>query len=317
MPKVSVLMPVYNTAKFLDESISSILNQTFTDFEFLILDDASSDNSLAIIKKYQKKDNRIKIFQNKTNKKEAESRNFLMSLAKADFIAWMDADDFSDPRRIEVQYNFLNKNSEIDILGGVATVYKDNFKSKPQQYINHPLKDNEIKTQLLLIDSALANPTTMIRLKKIKKYKIGYNPYYISATDYNFWVDCAPYCKFTNLNETLIKYRLHSKQISQNYKLTRKYRLEIVEKHLKRFQISMPKILLNKESVITYSFLLELKNFFYSICSIKNFYGYKSVKKEVIYKFFYSNIYRKLGIKGKMLFIKSYGWKNYFKVKTW
>ena len=93
IPLLTVLMPVYNAEKFLDESIGSILNQTYSNFELLILDDASTDNSLKIIKAYAKEDKRITVLVNQKNRGEAKCRNRLLKTSKTEFIAWMDADD--------------------------------------------------------------------------------------------------------------------------------------------------------------------------------------------------------------------------------
>ena len=92
MPLLTVLMPVYNAEKFLKDSIGSILKQTYSDFELLILDDGSTDNSLKIIRAYAKEDKRIKILVNKTNQGEAKCRNRLLKNSKTEFIAWMDSD---------------------------------------------------------------------------------------------------------------------------------------------------------------------------------------------------------------------------------
>ena len=119
MPLLTVLMPVYNAEKFLAESINSILSQTYSDFELLILDDASTDNSLKIIKAYAKEDKRIKVLinNNKTNQKQAKSRNILLKKAtKTEFIAWIDADDISSPHWLQTQIDFLKKNPKIDVV---------------------------------------------------------------------------------------------------------------------------------------------------------------------------------------------------------
>ena len=117
MPLLTVLMPVYNADKFLAESISSILKQTYSDFELLILDDGSTDNSLKIIKAYAKEDKRIKILVNKTNQKQAKCRNRLLKNSKTKFIAWMDADDISLEDRLQTQMDFLKQNPKIDAVG--------------------------------------------------------------------------------------------------------------------------------------------------------------------------------------------------------
>ena len=102
-PKISVLMAVYNREDLLNQSITSVLNQTFTNFEFIISDNASTDNSLAIIKKYAVKDSRIKVLRNTTNLGHIKNRNILLNAAKADFIAWCDSDDVSIPERLQLQ----------------------------------------------------------------------------------------------------------------------------------------------------------------------------------------------------------------------
>ena len=116
MPLLTVLMPVYNADKFLDESINSILSQTYSEFELLILDDASTDNSLKIIKAYAKKDKRIKVLVNQKNRGEAKCRNRLLKNSKTEFIAWMDADDISLEDRLQTQIDFLKQNSKIDAV---------------------------------------------------------------------------------------------------------------------------------------------------------------------------------------------------------
>ncbi len=156
-PVLNVLMPVYNAEKFLPESIESILNQTFTDFEFIILDDGSTDNSFAIIKEYQSKDSRIRVLQNKKNKKLPTSRNILFQETKADYIVWMDADDISMPNRLQVEYDFLQKNPDIDIIGSVIG---ENWR---------PKTDHKIKSYLLM-GNPLPMPSTMIRMGKISKH---------------------------------------------------------------------------------------------------------------------------------------------------
>ena len=325
MPPISVLMPVYNAEKYLDESIGSILNQTFTDFEFLILDDASQDNSYAVMEKYANQDKRIKIFKNKKNIKEAECRNFLMKKSTADFIAWMDADDFSLPNRLKLQYNFLKKYANIDILGGQAAIHRFDLNSRPDWYANNATTNRLIKSQMIVI-SPLTSPSCMIRIKKIKKYNIYYNPYYQFAPDYKFWVDCLPYCQFANLDKTIIKYRLHQKQVSQLHSKKQEiYHAQIIQSHLKKFNIHLKEDFLidfvdflnDKDKNINHSILLDIKKqFFDPIIKIKNFYGYscfhKIVHRVEMLKFFYTKFYIKLGFsQGTFFFIQDYKITNF------
>ena len=114
-PKVTVLMPVYNCEKYLRESIESILNQTFKDFEFLIINDGSSDKSAEIVESYN--DNRINFVQNEKNIGLAASLNRGLDIAKGEYIARMDADDISLPERLEKQVRFMETNPQIGICG--------------------------------------------------------------------------------------------------------------------------------------------------------------------------------------------------------
>ena len=120
MSRVSVLMPVYNVKEeYLRESIESILNQTFTDFEFIILDDCSSNNVEEIVKSYG--DDRIRFYRNSENLGIAKSRNKLMDLARGEYSALMDNDDISHPERLKKQVDFLDNNPDISIL---STAYE-------------------------------------------------------------------------------------------------------------------------------------------------------------------------------------------------
>ena len=322
--KVSVLMPVYNAEKFLDESISSILCQTFANFEFLILDDASNDASLTIIKKYTKQDSRIKVLENKKHQTAPVSRNILLKTAKTDFIAWMDADDISLPHRLQIQYQFLQENPEVDILG-----------SKIKVWHNMPLSDYQIKSYLFLCGSPILNSSVMMRTKKIKEHQIYYNIVFSASQDYQFWIDCLPYCCFTNLNQVLVDYRRHSGQISfKNKEKQRSLHLKALHGHLKKFNINVKQnlllILLSwHKKKITYQDLLDFKtDYFVPIMAIENFYNYKGVEKNLIAAVFYkitSQSYQDLGKKARYFFVKNYGlsffWKlgiyQYFKNKIY
>ena len=163
MPLLTVLMPVYNAEKFLAESINSILSQTYVDFEMLILDDASTDNSLKIIKAYAKEDKRIKILVNKTNQKQAKCRNRLLKNSKTEFIAWMDADDISLPHLLQTQIDFLKQNPNIDVV----SCHMQFFETR-KSILKRALLDSQIKSTFLL-DCAFGTGGSMIKMKKIIK----------------------------------------------------------------------------------------------------------------------------------------------------
>ncbi|MBS3092155.1 glycosyltransferase family 2 protein [Candidatus Pacearchaeota archaeon] len=127
-PLVSVIIPVYNDKKYLDETIRSILNQTFKDLELILINDASTDKSLAIMKSYQKKDKRIILINNKKNLMTSTSRNKALKIARGKYIVMQDHDDISLPKRIEVEYNFLEKNPDAFLVSCANSLIDENGK---------------------------------------------------------------------------------------------------------------------------------------------------------------------------------------------
>lgn len=199
-------MSVYNSAEFIDQSISSILNQTYKDFEFLIIDDCSTDNSFLIIEKYSKRDNRIKIFQNSKNLGLTKNLNKLIYHARGNYIARMDADDISLPDRLKKQVNFLNENPNIDIVG----CFSENISEKGQLLgtRNVPIEHQNI-IRLLPKLNPMSHPTVMIRTSSLKKIG-GYDQKYRTSQDFHLWYKAAGLgMKFHNIPEYLFQYRMN------------------------------------------------------------------------------------------------------------
>ena len=161
-PLLTVLMPVYNAEEFLAESIGSVLKQTYYNFELLILDDTSTDNSLKIIKDYAKEDKRIKVLVNNENQKTAKSRNILLKKATTEFIAWMDADDISLPHWLQTQMDFLKQNPNIDVV----SCHLQFFGGREFIFKRH-LLDSQIKSTFLL-DCEFGTGGSMIKMEKIR-----------------------------------------------------------------------------------------------------------------------------------------------------
>ena len=206
-PKVSVVMPVYNEEKFLDKSIQSILNQTFKDFEFIIVNDCSKDNSRKIIEKYKKIDKRIILINNKKNKNFPEVRNIGIRASKGKYIANMDGDDISHPKRIEKQFNYLEKNHYIFLVGSSAIYINEEGVeiNRFRKYDNYKLLAWRLPKSCSIID-----PSTMFRNEGFL-YGSGFG----GAVDYNFYLDLLEKGKnLTNLPEFLVKYRLHANSMS-------------------------------------------------------------------------------------------------------
>lgn len=203
MPKVSVLMPVYNTKEeYLREAIESILNQTFTDFEFIIINDGSTNNSEEVILSYN--DKRIKYYRQK-NQGIANSLNNGLDVACGEYIARMDSDDISLPTRLEKEVNILDYNSNINIVGAFYEIFpKKNIIITP-----------EVPKYTDLIKSCcIGHPTVMFRQKDFEKYNLRYNPEY-KCEDYELWSRAIRYLSFYNIQEVLLKYRWHEDNLSK------------------------------------------------------------------------------------------------------
>ena len=205
MPRVSVLMPVYNVKEeYLRASIESILNQTFTDFEFIILDDCSSNNVEEIVKSYG--DDRIRFYRNSENLGIAKSRNKLMDLARGEYSALMDNDDISHPERLKKQVDFLDNNPDISIL---STAY-ETFPEK--HIIVHP---KSVRYLDLFRCCVITHPSVMYRTGSLREYKLKYKESYICSQDYELWARAIRYLKIANLDSVLLRYRLNPKSITQ------------------------------------------------------------------------------------------------------
>lgn len=205
--QISVLMPVYNAADFLSAAITSILNQTFQDFEFLIFNDGSTDDSLKIIKSF--KDSRIKVINSKINVGIAKNINHGLEIAKGKYLAKMDADDISLPRRFERQFQFMEANPEIGVCGTILKTF-----GQVEQFGGKAEFHKEIYTILNLWRNSIPHATTMIRNNMLKESGVHYSQEYIVCEDYALWVDLAKHTKFYNLQELHYLYRIHQTNIS-------------------------------------------------------------------------------------------------------
>ena len=199
-------MPVYNSAKYLKEAIDSILNQTFNDFEFLIIDDVSTDNSLKIIKSYN--DDRIRIIINTSNEGQSYSMNLGLKNSRGKYIAIMHSDDISLPYRLEKQLLYMEANNNIGVCGSWIELIGEN------KGILQLETENDLIKIKLFTNQNLAHPSVMIRKHVLKKYNLYYNTEFIIAQDYDLWVKMFRYCSFANLDEPLIRYRTHNNQES-------------------------------------------------------------------------------------------------------
>lgn len=189
----------------MEYAIESILKQTYKNFEFLIMDDGSHDESLDILRKYEKKDSRIRIYKNKANYGLTVSLNILLKHTKGELIARMDSDDISKRKRFEHQVRLLNEHSNLDITGTFAEDIDKDFNVLRQRKV--PVEDSDIK-KMLPVMNPLNHPSVMFRKSVISK--IGYyNEKFRTTQDYDLWFRAmAAGLKFHNLPEYLLQYRV-------------------------------------------------------------------------------------------------------------
>jgi len=227
-PTVTVLMAVYNGGEYLKEAVDSILKQTYEDFEFLIIEDGSTDQSLKILKSY--KDHRIRIIQNSKNIGLIKSLNKGLKFANGKLIARMDADDISLPERFQKQIVFMKDNPEIGVCG---TWLKTIGKTK-KRVCKSPLKHEDICAKMFW-DSTIWHATVFIRKKILIENNIFYNENFKRCEDYKLWVDLAKVTKFANIPEVLYFYRFHNSQVTKSAGNSQVIKNELIEELLGRF----------------------------------------------------------------------------------
>ncbi|HDH51348.1 MAG TPA: glycosyltransferase [Nitrospirae bacterium] len=209
-PVISVIMSVFNDEQYLRRSIESILGQTYRDFEFIIIDDASSDGSSEIIRESASKDRRIVVMKNPVNLGLALSLNMALNIAKGEFVARMDADDIAVENRFEVQLEFLNKNPMIDLLGSSVYLIDSNDKIIAR---SDAVADPGILKRIIHYRNVCAHPTWMFRkevLKDIKEYRA-----LPASQDYDFQMRLYSLGhEISNVGIPLLYYRMHKRKIS-------------------------------------------------------------------------------------------------------
>lgn len=208
-PVLSVYMPVFNAAPYLVESIESILNQTIKNFEFIIVDDHSTDNSWKIIKSYARRDSRIRILRNRLNLGVSLTSNIAISMARCKYLARMDADDISAPDRLQKQYKYLKANPDTIIVGGQCTIIdKDNRIMGQKSFPTTPKAIQDMIFWAVPIQQGYM----MINRSLLPKNFTWYSPTKTSAEEVDLYFHLSRYGKFANLGDNLYYYRqvLHS-----------------------------------------------------------------------------------------------------------
>lgn len=246
--KISVIMSVYNSEHYLKEAIESILNQTFEDFEFIIVDDSSTDRSLDTIESFQ--DDRIIVIKNELNIGLTKSLNKALKIAQGEYIARQDADDISLLNRFEKQVHFLEKNKDVGIVG--TSFYLINEEGVILQEFK---KSSEVNKSKLLKDNELIHGSVMFK-KNLVQSKGNYNEFMKYCQDYELWLRMSNFCEIKNLIDPLYKLRRHGGSIQFKKRkesvLYRLFALKVAKGDLTKDQIVIIK---NKGIMEVYNYL--------------------------------------------------------------
>lgn len=206
---VSVVIPCYNAEKYIEESVYSIINQTYNNLEIICVDDCSTDNTLKILKQLALKDRRVIVLQNPENLKISKTLNRGIEYSTGEYIARMDADDIALPVRIEKQIEFLEANPEVGLCGTCCE--KIDATGKHVGYMRYPLKHEELKSALLFT-SVFIHPTVVFR-KKIFNELGGYRDL-MPVEDFEYWIRIIQHFQVANLMDVLLKYRWHGDNVT-------------------------------------------------------------------------------------------------------
>lgn len=305
--KISVLMPCYNGASYLKSAIKSILGQTFFNFQFIIIDDGSTDNTEEIISLF--KDERI-LYKKKEHTGLSDSLNYGLKIVQTELVARMDADDIADRTRLNTQYNFISNNPGYDIIG--SNIYIINNFNKILFKLDYPEKDLEIKKNLL-VNSVIPHPSVLMKknvFEKVGYYKYGDD----SIQDYYLWLHAIDKVRFYNIQKYLYYYRKNDDSMTgslEKFRLDRIKVYKMMEKFMAEneklnFVTDVEKDKLNSKFLIRYSPHIELKKiqtkqnlsflwklYYIAICSVpfklRTLYFFYNPKKRLF--FFLNNLF--------------------------
>mgnify|MGYP001210695719 CR=1 FL=1 len=253
-PVLSIYMPVFNATPYLSQAIESVLNQTLTNFEFIIIDDHSTDDSWKIIKSYARRDSRIRIFRNRLNLGVSTTSNIAISLARCKYLARMDADDISTPDRLEKQYKYLKSNPNTIVVGGQCTIIDE--ENRVIGFKKFPTNTSDIN-DMLFWAVPIQQGYLMVNRSLLPKNYLWYSASKTSAEEVDLYFQLSQSGRLANLKDNLYFYRQVDNSLSrQNPKntfyLTLQSRLTALNNG---FKPSLKAILINFAEIIVISIL--------------------------------------------------------------
>jgi len=206
-PRTSVVMSVYNGMPFLEDAIRSILDQSSSDLEFLVVDDGSTDGGAGVLQRWSQLDERLKVLHHRVNQGVARSRNAALRLARGAYVACQDADDVSLPDRLSRQASYLDGEPEVGMVGTQVAFIGDQGFPEDGQHSDFPVSNADLQDHLLVSNCFCAGSVMMRRedLDKVGFYDQALAP----SEDYDLWLRLAEVAKIANLPDVLYRYRLH------------------------------------------------------------------------------------------------------------
>jgi glycosyltransferase involved in cell wall biosynthesis len=320
-PLVSVIMPVYNCAQYVDEAIESVVNQTYTNMEIFIIDDCSTDGTREMVESWAKLDNRIKPIYKSANSGYVDSLNMAIGLSNGEYIARMDGDDISLLARIDRQVMFMRENTDIDVLG---TGYQILGTTK---CLISQSDQNKLKIGLLFANQ-LAHPTILAKSEVLKNNL--YDEAFLPAEDYELWVRLSAKYKLAVLPEILLKYRIHSNNSSKNVSISNlnmsiiRYQFSIMGCELEMDFLNVWSSFLkknNKVNFITFNQIVETAQTF--LKNNEESKMYNSAELNIFWFNFLYQVFSKMRIRHKLIFTLTKGslfmwfFKNQQKYKSY
>lgn len=311
-PLVSVLLPVYNGEKYLKDCINSVLNQTYSNFEFVIIDDGSVDSTESIISSYN--DSRIRFIKNQQNLKLIATLNKGIKLSEGKYIARIDADDLMHPNRLQKQVDFLETNVDYVFVGSAVRLIKEEVEEESIRYYT---EHDDIVFSMLFY-CPFIHPSLLLRKSIINENELYFDSDFLHAEDYELWTRIVTFGKVANLPEKLTSYRIHHDQISQQHIDYQKKQMQLIRnnflnKRLTDFSDLEKDILFGNQSISRLTQFLnllnkfELDNSFQGGAKIR--YIYNSAKTKIL-------TIDTIGLKDFLFVLTNkYFWKNNFTFK--
>ncbi|MFT4659776.1 MAG: glycosyltransferase involved in cell wall biosynthesis [Patiriisocius sp.] len=292
-PLVSVIMPAFNADKYISSAIESIIQQSYNNWELIVVDDGSTDKTNEIVRTYMTKDERIKLYVNNINRGLIFTRNRGLENANGKYIANLDSDDISLTSRLEEQVRFLEGNPDYVLLGSGSNLI--NSLGKKIGVIDRNIPNEHLKT-LLLFSNYFINSSVLMRIDKL--WNLKYSNNYPLSEDFNLFIELSNKGEIGNLNKSLINYRIHDHNISieRQDELSKVNRL-ILQKQLLRLdvrpsssELMIHSSLVNGENVKTESELNDIEAWLFKLIEANQ---EKKLYDEKLFNYYCAFFYRR------------------------